>query len=252
MDDLACPRRDRRRVDRWRPGRRLWVAALAVGLGACSDDGLAPTQDGEAANGSTSGSPPMTGSVNTSATVTATASAGEDSGMADPSPGADTGGGSTGSESGAGDGTTGASDTGEYGSDDGPFGESTGGVDEPSCVMAQDCVCDPGDVVCEIVPPACPPGTVPEVDPGAMCWTFACVPADSCQSVPDCPSCGEDLACVVLFNLTGLSYVCEPIPPACMDVPSCDCMPDACVMPYACVGAPPKGGADLGCVCEGC
>lgn len=257
MDDVACRRPYRRfsdrRRDRWRLGRPLWAAILAVGLGACSDDGLAPTQDDEAAHGSTSGSPPTTGSVNTSAT--ATASAGEDSGMADPGPEADTGGGSTGPESGAEDGTTGGSGTGAYGSDgsgDGPPTESTGGVDEPACVMAQDCVCDPGEVVCEVVPPDCPPGTLPEVDPGVMCWTFACVPAESCLSVPDCSSCGPDLACVIRSDLAGSSYACEPLPPACMGVPSCGCMPDACPPLYTCVDAPPKGGADLGCECERC
>lgn len=234
-------------VARSRPRKWRWVVGLVVVLGACSDDGLTPSQDVENAAGSTSGQ--ETGSVNTSATVTVTASG--DGASTAGSPSADTGGESTGPDQEDDEGTTGGSGTGESLDTDEPPGDSSGG-DEPPCVDTDDCVCDPGQVVCEVVPPACPPGTVPEVDPASMCWTFACVPADACQTVPDCMSCGPDQACVVLSEPMALSYVCEPIPAACMDVPGCDCMPDACPMAYTCVGAPPKGGADLGCVCEVC
>lgn len=224
-------------------GRLCASVGLCLSLGACSDDGFIPEAgDGEGtAGGSTGQAQASTGSVNTSATVTATGSGdGEDSGE----PPSDTGDpvGTTG-DPGTGDDvgdTTGASET----TDD---GTSSGGP-QPDCVATDDCACDPDEVFCEALPPACPPGMVPEIDPAAMCWTFACVPAESCETVMDCTVCGMDQACIAVAEPTGPVFICEPIPPACMGVPTCECMPGACPMPFECVGPPPKSAADLGCL----
>jgi len=209
----------------------------------CSDDGLTPPA-AAGSSGGTSGASVATSSVNTSATVTATGSGDNEEAAETTSFGDETTGGFPGAD-------TGESDTGiDSGEPTGEEGGSSGG--EPECIVTDDCVCDPVEAQCEAVPPPCPPGTVAEVDPTTMCWTFSCVPAESCQTVPDCTVCGEDQACVVRSDLAGLTFVCEPIPPACMDVATCECMPAACPMPFECIGAPPKGGADLACTCEVC
>ncbi|MCA9705842.1 MAG: hypothetical protein KDK70_08350 [Myxococcales bacterium] len=226
----------------WMRGR--WLALLlGLGAAACSDDGLSPELAGDGLGGSTTGDGTATSSVNTSATVTASATEGESGAPPD-------GDGSTGEydETGGGTSTGGGGSEGE--SEDG-VGTTTGG-DEPLCVASDDCACDPSEVACEVVPPACPPGTVPEVDPTGRCWTFECVPPDHCLTVPDCTACGDALACVAHGDMAGVTLACEPIPPACMDEPSCGCMPDACPLGYECVGELPGGDADLGCSCVVC
>jgi len=236
-------------------GRR-WILALCLVVGACSDDGLTASQAASKDEAGSTGGEGATSSVNTSATVTATGGGGGD----EPGVGDSSGADETGPESDPG--TTSGVGTG-FGSDEGDppsEGTSSGGAspdgstsgDEPDCVAADACACDPLGVVCEALPPACPPGEVAEVDAVGQCWTFACVPADSCTTVPDCTACTMDQACVVRAGPMGPSFVCEPVEPGCMGVPTCACMPGACPMPFECIGAPPKGGADLACTCEAC
>ncbi len=224
-----------------------WAVPLALVIAGCSDDGLTPAPAAGSSGGDTGGVSAATSSVNTSATVTATGSGdGDEEAAETTSFGEGTTNGLPGDETG--DVDTGMDTAEPTSSDD---GGSTEGP-EQECIATDDCVCDPLEVLCEAVPPVCPPGTVPQVDPAAMCWTFACVPAQSCQTVPDCTVCAEEQACVVRSDLTGLTFVCEPIPPECMDVPTCECMPTACPMPFECIDAPPKGGAELACTCELC
>jgi hypothetical protein len=235
----------------WVPSR-LWLVALV--LTSCSDDGLAPEaamDAGTTGNGETS-------SVNTSATITAAADTADDpDGTASPG---ETAGDSSGALDATGplegssgfEGTTGTGGDDEGSSDGiGPAGTS-GGEDEPACVALDDCACDPGEVSCEVEPPVCPAGLVPEVDPGLACWTFACVPADACGSVPDCLACGDDLACVVYETLAGPTVTCEVVLPACMGDPSCECMSDACADPFECLDPPQDSETDLACVCVAC
>ncbi len=218
------------------------VLGLVLGVAGCSDDGFAPAEH----EMGTTGGRGETGSVNTSATITASA------GDADASSASASQGGSSGGLDDTGDvgGTSGAFDGSSTSrGDDSGDAEPTGTTGEPEimCVAAGDCACVPSEGFCEAVPPACPPGTVPEVDEGLACWTFSCVPAETCAAVPDCEACGEDLACVISEGLAGPAYGCEPVDPACMGVPSCECMPYACVAPSECLGAPLKSDADLAC-----
>lgn len=222
--------------------RTLTVLACVLGLGsgACSDDGLAPPEAADSANGST-GAASATSSVNTSATVTDTEGEGDDQDSVAldlPPPEGSTG--------------TGASDSGF----DGTEGDDSGteGVDVPECVATEECSCDPLPIACESRPPECPPDMVPLVDEEAGCWDGRCVPIDSCLTVPECAWCEDDEACVNAVDLAGPHYTCQPIDPACPDgVPSCDCMPMACERPFfVCDSVDMGAPEDLLCVCPTC
>lgn len=220
--------------------------ALALAASGCSDDGLSPPDAAAEDAGGTSGSASATSSVNTSATVTATQGEGddeeEDDGLRldlgdDP-------GGTSGNDGGSADDSTGGPDSGTSG----------GPAPELPCVEGHECACDPGPVICESLPPECPPDFVPLVDERAQCWEGSCVSIESCLTVPDCAWCDDDEACVSAVDLLGVHLSCQPIDPGCADlVPTCECMPMACEGPFfECVPAGPSAEADLGCVCPTC
>jgi hypothetical protein len=89
--------------------------------------------------------------------------------------------------------------------------------------------CNPSNVFCESLPPDCPDGTLPGVNPDANCWAGTCVPAEACDVVPACSDCPEDEACVAYETLGGPQYHCYPVPAACDGTPSCACMAEACM-----------------------
>lgn len=216
---------------------------LALGTGACSDDGLAPPEQAAEAGGTTGAGESATSSVNTSATVTATATEGDDEGPKLDVPPIDPGGSS---------GTGGFEDSGADTED--LEGTTSGGPAEPECVMTEECACDPGLVICEALPPDCPPDMVPLIDETGDCWEGSCVPIESCFTVLDCQWCDEDEACVSAVDLAGPHYTCQPIDPACPDgLPTCECMPMACEGPFfECVPVVPGAEEDLTCVCPTC
>lgn len=92
--------------------------------------------------------------------------------------------------------------------------------------------CSPEEIVCDSIPPRCPPGTLPGVTPDGDCWTNGCVPVEACDSVPSCEACGDGMACIELATQAGPVYQCQAIPDDCGGVPTCACMPDACTAPY--------------------
>ncbi|MCH9684387.1 MAG: hypothetical protein K0V04_23335, partial [Deltaproteobacteria bacterium] len=208
-----------------------------------------------AASGSSGGA--ATGSVNTSATITAsgTAGPGETGDASNDTSGALDGTGRADSGTGFG---TGVDTSGNEGSSSGgPSAgtESDTGTDGPPCVALEECTCDPGAVFCEAPPPECPAGQVPLVDEMTMCWDGACVPSESCYTVPDCSLCEADEACVSTqtFGLPP-ALTCQDVPPACMGSPTCDCMPTACDMALGFQCSEPQLGADedLVCFCRLC
>lgn len=105
-----------------------------------------------------------------------------------------------------------------------------------------------GEVACDESPPDCPPGTLPGIS--EACWTGACVPALSCDAVPDCSACPQGTMCVsyVAFVITN---VCEPLPANCDGTPSCACAGDlACTDPFT-ICQDTNNGA-LVCECPAC
>jgi len=239
-----------------------WALAV-LALAGCSDDGLAPPIDTDAA--STAG----TGSV----TQGDTSPASDSSGPAGETTGQGTGGmvttdGTAGAE-------TGTSDTGTTGELPPPMACEMADqcvlvddccsctaihVDDvpPACdmdceqtacsalgipdigVVCEDGLCglEPRDcsglVACDSLPPACPEGTLPEVGPGGNnCWTGACIPVEACDPLPGCEYCGEGEACVETITQQGTTYGCRALPEECMGTATCECMPaDTCEMPF--------------------
>ncbi len=115
--------------------------------------------------------------------------------------------------------------------------------------------CDPWQVTCEgddATPPTCPEGQLPRVVDG--CWSDVCIPAEFCDVVPGCESCGENEACVEFSAQLGPSFTCVPTPRSCDGVPSCDCLGEACEDPFnACSDdVDAKSGSDLSCGCPAC
>jgi hypothetical protein len=108
--------------------------------------------------------------------------------------------------------------------------------------------CDPSQVVCLSLPPACAhDGYLPSVEND--CWTGDCVPAHACDIVPSCDDCLAHEACVEIQTQLGPSYACEPIAPVCDGAPTCACMSDACPEPYdTCT----DGANGLECSCLAC
>lgn len=233
-------------------------------LAGCSDDGLAPPQNGSSTDAATGTLPGSEGS----------------SGESDPSgPGLTTGPASDGT--GGGSSTTDASDesdgTGTTGAEPPP---SMACEDADQCVLVDNCcecaayhvddvvpecpmdceqpmcaalgipdigvVCEGGAceleprdcsgvVACDSLPPACPPDTLPEVGNGAGggCWTGACIPVEACDPVPGCDHCDDTEACVITQTQQGSFYSCRAVPEECAGMPTCECMPpDTCEMPF--------------------
>ncbi|MBZ5714026.1 hypothetical protein [Nannocystis pusilla] len=125
------------------------------------------------------------------------------------------------------------------------------GIDEAKCVLGQcttekvDCS---SDVLCDSLPPDCPPGKLPGVTGG--CWSGACVPAVSCDKVPDCNACPDELLCVENQAFV-FEHVCLPMPEACGGEASCGCAEEACVQPFGFCGEG-AGEVDLACSCPNC
>lgn len=109
--------------------------------------------------------------------------------------------------------------------------------------------CDATQVLCDALPPPCPPGTLAETSPA--CWTGKCVPAEYCDAVPECSLCPEGTLCVtnIAFGPQGWSW-CEPIPPDCDGNVTCDCVGDlVCLDEFSACFA--KDG-DITCECPNC
>jgi hypothetical protein len=82
--------------------------------------------------------------------------------------------------------------------------------------------CDHDKVLCESLPPTCPPGETPSVS--GNCWG-SCVPATECQTVADCEQCDpKQHTCVTDVAKSGPLRHCVAIPAACSGKPSCACM----------------------------
>ena len=111
--------------------------------------------------------------------------------------------------------------------------------------------CDPREVVCDAPTPDCPQGQVPGVTENGACWTGLCVPALSCDVVPECSDCPLGTMCVQLISQVDLLPTCEPIPHECNNFVHCDC-----VGPFACTGlfhlCAPGGGDKINCSCPDC
>lgn len=125
------------------------------------------------------------------------------------------------------------------------------GIDKAVCVLGQ-CTTEKVDcsseVACDSLPPECPPGTLPGVD--GACWSGACVPAVSCDKVPDCKACPEQLLCVKNQAFTS-EHTCLPMPEECGGEASCACAGEACVQPFGlCIEG--VGDVDLSCECPNC
>jgi hypothetical protein len=244
------------------------LLVLVLALAGCSDDGLAPPQDTDAASTAGSGGPVTTGGE----TGTSNGTTASDEGSAGPS-----------DDSTGGPGTTGTGGDSGSGSDDGTTGEGpTNACETPDeCVLVNDCcqcaaahmddeipecpmecdqpmcdalgipdievVCEDGEcglephdcsglVVCASLPPECPEGTLPEVGNGGGgggCWTGLCIPVEACDPLPGCEFCDADEACVETASQLGTSYSCRPLPDECGGVPTCECMPpDTCTAPF--------------------
>ncbi len=84
--------------------------------------------------------------------------------------------------------------------------------------------CNGMEVLCDSLPPECPDGTVAGVEGG--CWSGKCVPAISCDFVPNCKFCPEDFMCVFLQAQLPTWPTCEPIPSDCNGTATCDCVSD--------------------------
>lgn len=253
-----------------------WLA-----LAGCSDDGLAPPQDTDAAS--------------TGAATTSLPGSEGSEGLTGPQ---GTGGGTTA----AGDSTGGESGTAGTGPADGTT-DGTTGEPPPSmacenanqCVLVDDCcecaahheddvlpecvmecdqtvcaslgisdigvVCEDmtcqletrdcsGVVACDSLPPDCADGTLPEVGPGGGgCWTGACIPIAACDPLPSCDYCDETEACVAIETQQGIVYSCRALPEDCMGTATCECMPDTCEAPFdTCADAD----GQITCSCPAC
>lgn len=83
--------------------------------------------------------------------------------------------------------------------------------------------CDDRQVVCNSLPPKCAAGLVPGVTDNGNCWTGQCVPAMSCNFVPDCSACPADSMCVQKISKMQSLPTCEPIPAECDGKVDCEC-----------------------------
>ena len=273
--------RPMRCLDRTLLPSSLAVSLAWLALAGCSDDGLAPPQETDAAS--------STGAVSTSPTT------GEDTGI-DPSGLESTGGGTTAASDSVG------METGT-GPADGTTDGTTGEAPPPSmpcqnaneCVLVDNCcecaahhmddeipvcelecdqtvcaslgiphiglVCEDmmcgfethdcsGITACDSLPPECPEGTLPEVGPGGGgCWTGACIPIAACDPLPSCDYCDETEACVAMVTQQGAMYSCQALPEECMGTATCECLPDACQAPFdACADAD----GQITCECPAC
>jgi len=267
---------------------RSLLASLALALAGCSDDGLAPPADTDpATSGATSSaSSPGSDSDPNSGPLEGTDGQGGSSGPEGDS----TSGAGTTTGDGESDGDDGSeTGTAPGGMCEGPdecvvindcCQCAAAHVDDevPACPM--ECLqpmcdalgipdieavctdggcelepvdCSPGLVVCDMEPPRCPEGTLPEVTPDGDCWTGACVPEDACDGVPSCDACDEGEACVQVVTMLGSLYSCQDLPDDCGGVPTCACLPpDTCMAPYDTCEDGDAGDGMITCSCPAC
>lgn len=111
--------------------------------------------------------------------------------------------------------------------------------------------CDASKILCDALPPQCPPGQVPGVSQNGSCWTGQCVPALSCNVVPDCSACPDDSMCVQKVAKPMSLPTCEPIPLDCEGKVDCKCAGT-----FVCTGnfniCNELGDNDLSCGCPQC
>lgn len=130
-----------------------------------------------------------------------------------------------------------------------PFCQSAG-IEAVAC-KAGVCVldrvdCDESRTTCDVIPPACEPGTTPHIV--NECYSGLCVPVEACAHVASCDDCTADQTCVTFSTMLGPQYNCAPTPASCGDTPDCACLGDEiCESPYMC-----NPGTPLTCVCPVC
>lgn len=111
--------------------------------------------------------------------------------------------------------------------------------------------CDNSKVTCKIQQPDCAPGEVPGINANGDCWTGLCVPALSCDVVPDCSDCPGDSICVQKISKQQTLPTCEPIPLECDSKVDCQCAGS-----FVCTGiftaCNELGDNDLSCGCPQC
>ncbi|MBA3548470.1 MAG: hypothetical protein H0T76_18465 [Nannocystis sp.] len=110
--------------------------------------------------------------------------------------------------------------------------------------------CDPSKVACDALPPKCPMGQVASV--AGACWSGQCVPATSCDVVPDCDLCPDNFMCVFMEAQIPMPLgTCEPVPAQCEGKIDCGCSGQTvCVDPFnACNKI---GDNELHCACPAC
>lgn len=91
--------------------------------------------------------------------------------------------------------------------------------------------CNPFQVACNALPPACEtPGEIAVVDGQGLCWAGWCIAASQCDDVGTCSLCdpGKQV-CVHSMGRTR----CVDRPPQCEDAAKMNC---ACLAPLLCVG----------------
>ncbi|MEM9455103.1 MAG: hypothetical protein AAGF11_13055 [Myxococcota bacterium] len=82
--------------------------------------------------------------------------------------------------------------------------------------------CDQTAVTCDLPPPACPPGELPQVQ--EECYTGSCISVAFCDWVPDCSDCPVDQFCVIRRTEACDQHDCVPFVAKCGGGgPSCGC-----------------------------
>jgi len=115
--------------------------------------------------------------------------------------------------------------------------------------------CNPLGVNCEMPAPECGQGALPTVEDTneGKCWTGNCVPAETCDWVPDCTYCDiADTVCVGKLQ-KGAYHVCEAKPLDCGETDDIDC---TCGQ-QICDASPPHtvcqdAADDIACECPFC
>ena len=111
--------------------------------------------------------------------------------------------------------------------------------------------CDASAILCDGLPPQCVAGQVPGVTENGSCWTGQCVPALSCNFVPDCGACPDDSMCVQKISKMKSLPTCEPIPAECDGKVDCECAGTfVCTNEFNACNA--NGNNELTCGCPVC
>lgn len=129
------------------------------------------------------------------------------------------------------------------------------GIDQAECRLGvcgtERINCDSSTVQCDAPTPDCPAGQAPGVNQNGTCWTGACVPALSCNVVPDCSFCPADSMCVQKISKQQTLPTCEPVPLECDAKVDCECAGT-----FVCTGdfnvCNALGGNELSCGCPAC